>query len=98
MELSEPSGFQIACTADTDAARRTRAETAWGVVNTHLARRKYVVADRLTIADLSLCGYLFFADEIGVEVLVEIHDEPELERAPQRALGRGHRRGRAPDR
>ena len=46
---------------------RKRAETAWGVLDAHLAGRRYVVDDRLTIADLSLCGYLFFADEIGVD-------------------------------
>ena len=46
---------------------RTRAETAWGVLDSHLAARHYVVGDRLTIADLSLCGYLFWPDEIGVE-------------------------------
>lgn len=44
-----------------------RAEAAWKVLNTHLTNRRYVVADRLTIADLSLCGYLFFEDEIGVD-------------------------------
>jgi glutathione S-transferase len=46
---------------------RGRAETAWGVLNAHLSGRRYVVGDRLTIADLSLCGYLFFPDEIGVD-------------------------------
>lgn len=46
---------------------RGRAETAWGVLNVHLSGRRYVVGDRLTIADLSLCGYLFFPDEIGVD-------------------------------
>jgi len=46
---------------------RTRAEAAWGVLETHLAGRRYVVGDRLTIADLSLCGYLFWPDEIGVD-------------------------------
>ena len=58
-------------TKDTDPAVlevfRKRAEAAWGVLDAHLAGRRYVVADRLTIADLSLCGYLFFADEIGVD-------------------------------
>ena len=34
---------------------------------THLDGRRYVVGDRLTIADLSLCGYLFWPDEIGVD-------------------------------
>src|SRR4249920_1088288 len=31
---------------------RKRAETAWGVLDAHLAGRRYVVDDRLTIADL----------------------------------------------
>ncbi len=46
---------------------RKRAETAWGVLDAHLADRRYVVGDRLTIADLSLCGYLFWPEEIGVD-------------------------------
>ena len=46
---------------------RKRAEAAWAVLEAHLANRRYVAADRLTIADLSLCGYLFFDDEIGVD-------------------------------
>ena len=46
---------------------RGRAQTAWGVLEAHLASRRYVVADRLSIADLSLCGYLFWPDEIGVD-------------------------------
>jgi len=46
---------------------RRRAETAWSVLNAHLAGRRYVVGDRLTIADLSLCGYLYWPDEIGVD-------------------------------
>ena len=44
-----------------------RARTSWGVLDAHLAGRRYVVRDRLTLADLSLCGYLFFDDEIGVD-------------------------------
>jgi glutathione S-transferase len=46
---------------------RRRAETAWGVLNAHLERRKYVVGERLTIADISLVGYLYFDEEIGVD-------------------------------
>jgi len=46
---------------------RRRAEAAWGVLNAHLAGRAYVVGERLTIADLSICGYLFWPDEIGVD-------------------------------
>jgi glutathione S-transferase len=46
---------------------RRRAETAWSILNEHLGGRRYVVGDRLTIADLSLCGYLYWPDEIGVD-------------------------------
>lgn len=46
---------------------RKRAEAAWAILNAHLDARRYVVADRLTIADLSLCGYLFWPEEIGVD-------------------------------
>jgi glutathione S-transferase len=46
---------------------RRRAEAAWGVLDTHLSGRRYVVGDRLTIADLSLAGYLFWPEEIGVD-------------------------------
>jgi glutathione S-transferase len=44
-----------------------RAETAWGILNAHLTDHRYVVGNRLTIADLSLCGYLFWPDEVGVD-------------------------------
>ena len=63
--------FMRTFTKDPDPAVlkvfRTRAETAWGILNKHLSGREYVAADRMTIADLSLCGYLFFPDEIGVD-------------------------------
>ena len=53
---------------------RKRAETAWRVLNAHLDGRTFVIADRPTIADLSLVGYLFFDDEIGVDW----NDYPQL--------------------
>ena len=57
--------------ADADAAVIAefgkRARTAWGILDAHLQGRRYVAADRLTIADLSLCGYVFFPEEIGVD-------------------------------
>ena len=46
---------------------RKRAQAAWGVLDAHLDRSAYAVAERPTIADLSLCGYLFWPDEIGVD-------------------------------
>ncbi len=63
--------FMRALTKDPDPAVmaefRRRAEAAWRVLGAHLDGRRYVVGDRITIADLSLCGYLFFDDEIGVD-------------------------------
>jgi glutathione S-transferase len=53
--------------ADVMAEFRKRAEGAWSVLDAHLRDRQYVAADRLTCADLSLCGYLYFDDEIGVD-------------------------------
>jgi glutathione S-transferase len=53
--------------ADVMAEFRKRAEGAWSVLDAHLDGRRYVSADRLTYADLSLCGYLFFDEEIGVD-------------------------------
>jgi len=44
-----------------------RAENAWNVLNAHLEGRTFVVGTRPTIADLSLCGYLFFDDELAVD-------------------------------
>ena len=46
---------------------RKRSEGAWRVLDAHLAGRDYVVGDRLTIADVSLCAYLVWPEEIGVD-------------------------------
>jgi glutathione S-transferase len=48
---------------------RTRVNGAYGVLDRHLASRDFAVGGRPTIADLSLCGYLFFGDELGVDPL-----------------------------
>ncbi|PWR19730.1 glutathione S-transferase family protein [Zavarzinia compransoris] len=37
------------------------------VLAAHLAGRDFVVGDRLTIADLSLAGYVYFAPEYGID-------------------------------
>ncbi len=44
---------------------RKRSETAWRILEAHLATRTYIVGERLTIADLSMCGYLYFGGEFG---------------------------------
>jgi len=44
-----------------------RAQAAWKVLDTHMTGRNYVVGERLTIADISACAYLFFEDELGAD-------------------------------
>jgi glutathione S-transferase len=46
---------------------RKRSEASWKILDKHLAGRSHVVGDRLTIADISICGYLFFDDELGID-------------------------------
>ena len=43
-----------------------RAVNAWKVLDQHMAGREWIAAARPTIADLSICGYLFWPQQIGV--------------------------------
>ena len=99
--------FMRTFTRNADAAVlaefRKRAETAWAILDAHLDGRRYVAANRLTIADISLCGYLFWPEEIGVDWdryphlrdwLARIRDEPGW--VHPYALMPGHRRTDAP--
>ena len=52
---------------DVTAFIHARAEKALNVLNARLEKSPFVVADRPTIADLSLCGYLFWPEEIGFD-------------------------------
>jgi glutathione S-transferase len=45
---------------------RGRVKSALGILNLHLTDKKFSATDRLTIADLSMCGYLYWPDEFGV--------------------------------
>jgi glutathione S-transferase len=45
---------------------RGRVKGALGILDKHLAGRAFATGDRLTIADLSMCGYLYWPDEFGV--------------------------------
>jgi glutathione S-transferase len=48
---------------------RGRLDGAFNVVNTHLATRTFMVGDTPTIADFSLCGYVFYPlEESGYEI------------------------------
>lgn len=44
---------------------------AFGVLEAHLATRDWIACGRTTVADLSLCGYLYFADELGIDFAAE---------------------------
>jgi glutathione S-transferase len=46
---------------------RGRVAGALGILDGHLAGRAFTLGDRPTIADLSMCGYLFWPDEFGVD-------------------------------
>jgi glutathione S-transferase len=59
--------FAPATDAAVLAEFRKRAEAAWRILDAHLAGREFVVGDGPTIADLSLCGYLFWEDELNVD-------------------------------
>jgi glutathione S-transferase len=48
---------------------RTRFEVPFGIVDQHLQKTAFIVGDAPTIADFSLCGYLFYpAEESGYDV------------------------------
>lgn len=55
-------------TGETEVTEFLRARTglALGIVEKHLTGRDFVVGGRPTIADLSMCGYLYWPEEIGV--------------------------------
>jgi glutathione S-transferase len=46
---------------------RSRMKSALGVLNTHLATHRFAVGDSPTIADLSMCGYLYWPEEFGAD-------------------------------
>lgn len=45
---------------------RGRVKGSLGILEAHLGRSAFAVGDRPTIADFSLCGYLYWPDEFGV--------------------------------
>jgi glutathione S-transferase len=50
----------------TIAFLRGRMTGALGILDKHLAAQAFAIGERLTIADLSMCGYLYWPDEFGV--------------------------------
>ncbi len=47
---------------------RGRAEAAMQIVDKHLVAHDFMAVDRLTVADLSLAGYMFYDGELGVDL------------------------------
>lgn len=46
-----------------------RVDNAFGIVEKHLSNRDYIVGSQPTIADMSLCGYLYYpSDESGYDI------------------------------
>ncbi|MBC8023601.1 MAG: glutathione S-transferase family protein [Burkholderiales bacterium] len=50
---------------------KSRVDNAFGIVDKHLAGRGFIVGDGLTIADISLSGYIFYPAEESGYVLEE---------------------------
>ena len=49
-----------------------RIDTAFGIVDKHLATHKFMVGDGPTIADFSMCGYMFFPkEESGIDLAAQ---------------------------
>jgi glutathione S-transferase len=46
---------------------KARVKTALSVLDAHLSSQAFAIGERPTIADLSMCGYLFWNDEFGVD-------------------------------
>jgi glutathione S-transferase len=44
---------------------RGRVKTSLGILDGHLSKTSFCVEEKPTIADLSLCGYLYWPDEFG---------------------------------
>lgn len=64
-------------TGETDVTKffRERATAAYQVVDQHLSQTPFMVGGRLTIADLSLAGYVFMPEETGMQLT----DFPHIE-------------------
>ena len=46
---------------------RARVRGAYGVVDKHLAGRKFLLGDAPTVADFSLAGYVFYTEPTGID-------------------------------
>jgi glutathione S-transferase len=62
--------FGLQKSGDTPVSQflRERATAAYRIVDKHLADAPFLVGDRLTIADLSLVGYVYMPEETGIDM------------------------------
>jgi glutathione S-transferase len=60
--------MQFAKTGETPVTEflRTRCINALKIVDGHLAQNPFMIGKRATIADLSMCGYLYYGEELTV--------------------------------
>ena len=58
-----------------------RVNNAMKVVEAHLATHDFIACNRMTIADFSLAGYMFYGDELPFEILPNIKAWSEKIRA-----------------
>lgn len=49
------------------AFNQGRLKAAYGVLDTHLQARDWIVGDDVTNADISCCGYLFYPEQFGFD-------------------------------
>jgi glutathione S-transferase len=59
---------------------RSRALGALKVLDSHLQHQPYVIGKRATIADFSLCGYLYYGDELPFDLNQFAHVQNWLDR------------------
>ena len=59
---------------------RDRSQKAFAIVEQHLGNREFMVDERPTIADISLCGYLFWPEQLDVDWPSYPHIQAWLER------------------
>jgi glutathione S-transferase len=52
---------------EVTAFLRGRALSAWHIVEKRLTGQDFMVANRLTIADISMAGYVFYDDRTGID-------------------------------
>ncbi|AGZ35806.1 glutathione S-transferase [Pseudomonas sp. SWI6] len=62
--------FCLKNTGETDVTHflRERAKAAYSVVDAHLEKTPFMVGGRVTIADLSLAGYVYMPEDTGIEL------------------------------